>query len=198
MPQKLLTLPLRIGFGAARTALGISTRLAATAIDLVRPGSSPSPTSAPPSSRPTQPPPGPDKRTPAAPERSDPRANGRPEAPPVPRTPPDPPAPITPPAEQPDTPVSSEQAAIKTIDDEDEVVAEFAEPGAEDGAGAAFQVDEPWEGYARMKADAIITRIGEADAAELAILELYEQTHKKRQRVLATAAKRLRSLSPPG
>ncbi len=79
-----------------------------------------------------------------------------------------------------------------------ELVAEFAERGAEDGAGANATVDEPWQGYAQMSADAITARIGDADLAELAVVELYEQTHAKRQTVLEAAERRLRSLSGPG
>jgi hypothetical protein len=48
-----------------------------------------------------------------------------------------------------------------------------------------------------MNANTIIGRIDQASAAELALLELYEQMHKKRQTVLSAAAKRLRALSPP-
>ncbi len=86
----------------------------------------------------------------------------------------------------------------KTVDEEPELVAEFAERGAENGAGANATVDEPWEGYAKMKADAIVARLGEADLAELAVVELYEQTHGKRQTVLRAAERRHRSLTGPG
>jgi hypothetical protein len=219
MTQKLVTLPLRVGFGLARTAVGTSLRLAGSVLGAVRgsgsSGSSDSsdssdsgrsgsatvrkqpsgpgrPASGTAAATPTV------RRTPAAPERSDPRVNGQPESPPVARTAPPPPAPVTPPAEQPDTPLTREQDAIKTVDDSDEVVAEVAEPGAEDGAGAQLDVDEPWKGYAQMKAGRVVERIASLDAAQLAVLELYERTHKKRQSVLNAAAKRLQSLSPPG
>lgn len=213
MTQKLLTLPFRLGFGAARTAfdisaktLDISTTLVETAIGLIRPGgqeteheqatsdqaSSASPSTPAPSETPSRQP-----RTRERRERES-RVNGGPTTPTVP--PPAPtPATVTPPEQQPDTPLTPEQEAIKTIDeaDEAEVVAEFAEPGAEDGAGAQLDVEQPWEGYASMNAGSVIDRLQQADPAQLALVELYEQTHKNRQTVLSAAAKRLRALSPP-
>jgi hypothetical protein len=176
MTQKLLTLPFRLSFGAARTAfdvssktLSVSTKVAATAIELLTPGTSQredSETVRPEAVRRAV------TRPPASRES---RVNGDsagsgPAAPPVPQA-----APVRPP----------------------EVVAQFAEPAAEDGAGAQLDVEEPWDGYAEMNASAIISRIDQSDPAELAVLELYEQTHKKRQTVMSAAAKRLRVLSPP-
>jgi hypothetical protein len=219
MTQKLLTLPFRLGFGAARTAfdisaktLDISTSLVETAIGIIRPGSheterqeetparqetaASAPATA--SPRPTSPP----RQTSETSERENrqraSRVNGQPTTPTFP--PPAPtPATVTPPEQLPNTPLTPQQDAIKTIDeaDEEEIVAEFAEPGAEDGAGAQLQVEEPWEGYALMNAGAVISRLEQADPAQLALVELYEQMHKKRQTVLSAAAKRLRALSPP-
>lgn len=217
MTQKLLTLPFRIGFGAARTAfdisaktLDISTSLVETAIGIIRPGShetehqesTASRASGAATASPTRPP------TPTRPpsesretrdDRSrESRVNGHPTTPTFP--PPAPtPATVTPPDQQPDTPLIPEHDAIKTINetDEEEVVAEFAEPGAEEGAGAQLEVEEPWEGYAAMNAGTVIDRLNQADPAQLALVELYEQTHKNRQTVLSAAAKRLRALSPP-
>src|SRR5205814_1916344 len=37
------------------------------------------------------------------------------------------------------------------VSEEPELVAEFAEPGAEEEAGAEVEIAEPWEGYDRMK-----------------------------------------------
>jgi hypothetical protein len=101
------------------------------------------------------------------------------------------------PDEQPDTPLTREAADAKTIDDTDEVVAEFAESGAEDGAGAQIVFDEPWKGYDAANVEAVTHEIAGADAAELAVIELYEQTHKGRKTVLEAAARRLKELSPP-
>ncbi|HWD65300.1 MAG TPA: hypothetical protein VG405_09005 [Solirubrobacteraceae bacterium] len=218
MTQKLLTLPFRLGFGAARTAfdisaktLDVSTTLARVAIETIRPGHDSGPDTEAPSeprqdatasqtggspeaqSTTSESPESPPKTR--RPRES--RVNGHSAASPTPPPPPAPPTPITPPDEQPDTPLTREQEVVKTLDDEEELVAEFAEPGAEDGAGAQLDIQEPWEGYARMNAGTIVSRIDQAGAAELALVELYEQTHKKRQSVITAAAKRLRALSPP-
>ena len=48
----------------------------------------------------------------------------------------------------------------------------FAEPGAEDGAGAAVHVEEPWKGYGRMTAAEVISRLVEASSEELAAVTL--------------------------
>jgi hypothetical protein len=217
MTQKLLTLPFRLGFGAARTAydisaktLDVSTTLARVAIGTLRPGHDSAPDAAEPSearqdSGPSQTEASeataPTSETRERPEKGrqsrESRVNGHSAAPPPPPAPPAPPTPVIPPDEQPDTPLTHEQEAVKTLEDEEELVAEVAEPGAEDGAGAQLDIQEPWEGYARMNAGTIVSRIDQADPAELALVELYEQTHKKRQTVVTAAAKRLRALSPP-
>jgi hypothetical protein len=207
MTKNLVTLPLRVGFGVARSAVGLSWRLAESALSVVLPGSREepqhatteqprTPTGQTPSES-TSPRSAPVRRTPAAPGQSDPRVNGQPEVPPVARKAPPPATPVTSPDEQADTPLSPTQDAIKTVDDTDELVAEFAEPGAEDGAGAQLVVDEPWEGYGQLKAAAIVERIGTLDPAQLAMLELYERSHRNRQSVVTAAAKRLQALSPP-
>jgi hypothetical protein len=70
-------------------------------------------------------------------------------------------------------------------------VAEFAEPGAEDGAGAEIRVDEPWEGYSRMRAPEIQRELSEAEPAALAAVRLYESTHRGRRSVLEAVDRRL-------
>lgn len=206
MTQKLLTIPFRLGLGAARTAfdvsaktINISTTLVETAIGLVRSPDDGQDTDR----RDTEPTPTPGPTTQTRTQTRPPaqtRVNGQPANGAVAQPgPPPPAAPVTPPQEQPDTPLTPQQDAVKTVADEDEeeVIAEFAEPGAEEGAGAQLDVEEPWEGYAAMNASTVIARIEQADPAQLAVLELYEQTHKKRQTVLSAAAKRLRASSPP-
>jgi hypothetical protein len=71
------------------------------------------------------------------------------------------------------------------IDTEDELVAEFAEAGAEDGAGPEIEVAEPWPGYAKLTASDVIDRLEAASEAERAVVALYERGHKKRKTVLA-------------
>lgn len=62
-----------------------------------------------------------------------------------------------------------------------EVVESFGDP---DDVGAAIEVDEPWPGYAGEPANAIVTRLRNADEATRAVVRLYEQRHKKRATVL--------------
>ena len=101
------------------------------------------------------------------------------------------------PDDLPDTPLTEAEAAAKTVDDSDELVGEFAEAGAEDGAGAALNFEEPWEGYRHQTVDEITGRISELDAAGLAMLELFESAHKGRKTVLEAAERRLTQLSAP-
>jgi len=69
----------------------------------------------------------------------------------------------------------------------------FAEPGAEEGAGAAVHVEEPWANYSQMTADEVIVRLADATPEELAVVALYEGVHRRRKTVLAGASRRLRS-----
>jgi hypothetical protein len=79
------------------------------------------------------------------------------------------------------------------VDEEPVLVAEAAEAGAEDGAGAELHVDAPWDGYDRMTAAGIRDRLTSASAAEAGAVELYESTHKNRRSVMDAAARALRS-----
>ena len=73
------------------------------------------------------------------------------------------------------------------VDEEPVLVAEVAEEGAEDGAGAELHVEPPWEGYERMSAADIRDRLAAASITEAAAVELYESTHKSRRSVLDAA-----------
>ena len=71
------------------------------------------------------------------------------------------------------------------VSEEATFVESFAEPGAEDGAGAEITVEEPWDGYAGMKAPEVIARASGASEVELAAAQLYERAHRKRASVLS-------------
>ena len=77
------------------------------------------------------------------------------------------------------------------MSEEPELVRESAEPGAEDGAGAAITVIEPWAGYGRLNAKDVIDRARTATVAELAAMRLYEARHRARQTVLAAVDRQL-------
>jgi hypothetical protein len=78
------------------------------------------------------------------------------------------------------------------VDEEPVLVAEVAEEGAEDGAGAELHVEPPWDGYDRMTAADIRDRLAAATPAEAAAVELYESTGKTRRSVLDAAQRALR------
>jgi len=72
-----------------------------------------------------------------------------------------------------------------------EVVAEFADAGAADGAGAEVRVDEPWDGYSRLTARDVTAQLATANPATLAVVRLYESSHRNRRTVLAAVDRRL-------
>jgi hypothetical protein len=78
------------------------------------------------------------------------------------------------------------------VDEEVVLVAEVAEEGAEDGAGAELTVEPPWDGYDRMTAADIRGRLAAASAVEAAAVELYESAGKNRRTVIEAATQALR------
>jgi hypothetical protein len=88
-------------------------------------------------------------------------------------------------------------AAEEHVSEEPVPVAEFAEAGAEDGAGAELTIEEPWEGYAQQDSRTIVRELAGASREALAAVELYESTHKRRSSVSAAAERRLKALSGP-
>lgn len=123
-----------------------------------------------------------------------PQPAGRPEPAPTPAPAPEPrvtPAarPPAPPAIALDEPAPPEP--IHTPEPEPEVVAVSADPGAADGPGPSIHVDEPWPGYAGMKAGEITDRLAVADPATLGAVQLYESAHRARRSVLAETQRRL-------
>jgi hypothetical protein len=112
---------------------------------------------------------------PAAPPSSDPAVPARPSPQPRRR----PPAPPPPPPE------------AEHVDEGITPVAEFADPGAEDGAGAEIEVDEPWDGYDRMRAPDIQRALADATPAALGAVRLYESANKGRRSVLEAVDRRL-------
>ena len=83
------------------------------------------------------------------------------------------------------------------VSEEPELVAEFADPGAEEGVGAQPRIAEPWPGYKGMKAADIVDRMTVATREELAAIELYELAGRNRKSVVAAAQRALKRASPP-
>jgi hypothetical protein len=84
------------------------------------------------------------------------------------------------------------------VSEEPELVEEFAEPGAEQGAGAEVHVDPPWEGYERMNVKQVIARLATADPAELAAVQLYEGSTRRRRTILNAVERELRNPNGSG
>src|SRR4051812_49030577 len=97
------------------------------------------------------------------------------DAAPAPAPTPAPPPPPMPP-EEPAPPVT--EPAPPHVSRDARVVAASADPGAEDGPGAAVRIQEPWDGYGRMTASDVIARLADASAEELAAVALYERAHR--------------------
>jgi hypothetical protein len=95
-------------------------------------------------------------------------------------------------APPPPTPEPPEPPEPPHVSEEPELVAEFAEPGAEEEAGAEVEIAEPWEGYDRMKAAEIEQRLADASDELVAVVRLYESAGRKRQTVLQAAERKLR------
>jgi hypothetical protein len=70
------------------------------------------------------------------------------------------------------------------VEPEVELVAEIADAEAPDSPGPQLHVDEPWEGYRRMKVAEIVARLEGQTPEVLAAVELYESTHRHRAGVL--------------
>ncbi|HEX2160535.1 MAG TPA: hypothetical protein VHF88_01795 [Thermoleophilaceae bacterium] len=108
-------------------------------------------------------------------------------------TPPPPVEPVA--ASGPAVPAVPPTAGAKQVDDDPVPVAEFAEPGAADGAGAEVSIDPPWDGYDGLTAAQIKQRLKDADSEVVATVALYEGLGRKRRSVLDAADRRLRALS---
>ncbi len=87
-----------------------------------------------------------------------------------------------------DAPVQTEPVHV---DEGAELVEEIAEAGAENGAGAQVRVAEPWDGYDLLRAADVIEGLGQATSEELAAIELYELSSRKRQTVIEAAQREL-------
>jgi hypothetical protein len=114
-----------------------------------------------------------------------------PPAPPAAQTPPAPvgPAPVVVDFDAPPGPLPGEPEP--PVETPTELVAEVADAGAQDGAGAQVHVDEPWEGYGEMTADEIAGRLETATPEELAVVAMYEHLNRGRPTVVEAAERAL-------
>jgi hypothetical protein len=199
MVGELITLPLRVGVRATSLALRgteeVATRAFAVAMKaaaVVRPAppeQAPSPEERRPS--PSQP-------TPAFSEK--PRPEPRPRKSELRKDSPraEPPARVDPTPPSVDAPSPDPEPEPVHVSEEPTLVEEFAEPGAEDGAGPEVTIDEPWDGYAHTNAKDVIARLDQATQAELAAIALYESANQRRQSVLSAVERQLELVSRGG
>jgi hypothetical protein len=222
MDGAIITLPLRVSVGGARIQLRTvagatgcaaklgarasvaATRAATRVSDTVKwggPGPRFEPSAEPATPEPAAPAVSDRRTAPSVPRRSPERSvNGdltEPPRTPAPRAPDISPLPEPepPPLPEPEPPAAAEPDHVS---EEPELIQEVAEPGAEDGAGAAVTVSEPWPGYARMTAKQVIERLADATPAQLAAVQLYESIHRDRQTVRAAAERNLKSKTGRG
>jgi hypothetical protein len=128
----------------------------------------------------------------AAPREADAAPPGPTVEPPrPPATPPPPPTSEAPPEPE------AEAAEPAHVDEGATLVGEFAEPGAEDGAGAELELSEPWEGYDEMQVDELLPRLGDASSETLAAVVLYERSTRDRAAVVDEAELQLRRRNAP-
>ena len=71
------------------------------------------------------------------------------------------------------------------------LVAESADAGAQDGAGAQIRVGEPWEGYGKLTAKEVNDRLATATPESLAVARLYESANRNRVTVIREIDRRL-------
>jgi diacylglycerol O-acyltransferase / wax synthase len=89
------------------------------------------------------------------------------------------------------TDTGQEEPEPEHVDAGVELVAESAERGAEDGAGPQLHVEEPWPNYDRLHAGEIVNRLRASSDAELAVVRLYEESHRRRRDVLEATDREL-------
>ena len=77
------------------------------------------------------------------------------------------------------------------VDREATLVRESADPDAAGHVGAQVHIEEPWEGYADMRAVDIVERLDDASPEMLAVVRLYEQANRDRVTVLDAIDRRL-------
>jgi hypothetical protein len=186
LPITIVRVPLELGFGAAKEAVKFAHGLVAGGEEQVEEKPRPAP---PPRRRRTSSRSGAKSGNGRARSGTATRRSSRPAEEAMKAAPPiDEPAPAAP---APPEPVASPPATEEPthIDEEPELVAETAETGAEDGAGAEVDVDEPWPGYDEMTAPDIEERLQAEGPEAAAAVSLYEASHKGRASILEAASR---------
>ena len=187
LPITIVRVPLELGFGAAKEAVKFAHGLVAGGEEQVeeKPRPAPPPRRRRTSSRSAAKSGNGRARTGTAASRRSrrPAEEAMKAAPPI-----DEPAPAAPAPPEPVTsPPGTEEPTH--VSEEPELVAETAETGAEDGAGAEVDVAEPWPGYDEMTARDIEDRLQAEGPEAAAAVSLYEASHKGRASILEAASR---------
>lgn len=77
------------------------------------------------------------------------------------------------------------------VSEEPVLVAESADVEIADGIHTDLHVQEPWDGYRQATAGEIIEELERCNPAQLAVVRLYESTHRARKTVLEAADREL-------
>ena len=183
--RSIATLPLRLTLRVAGTALAPLGGVAGRAVELVeglfeRNGHAPAEASEPAAPAPVTA----DPATPATPDADAAAAVERPtpvEAPDIGVVEAAGSGPV--PATEVDEPVH--------VSEEPVLVAESADVGAAEGVTTDLRVEEPWKGYAASTAQEVIAALEDASPAQIAVVQLYESTHRARKTVIEAAERQL-------
>jgi len=76
------------------------------------------------------------------------------------------------------------------VDEEAVLVSESADEGAEEGAGAAIHIQEPWSGYRLMRARDVVDRLPAVPDEVLSLVLLYEAKPGRSRSTVLQAAER--------
>ena len=162
---------LRVAFWPARATVRLLTIVLEDALDTLQTRPAPVP------SEPSESPLGPLEPLPSE-EASTPAPPWREPADVAPPAPPLEPPPVVP-------------SVAETPEPETVLVAESADPGAEEGAGAELRIDTPWPRYSRMTAPAVVDRLVAEPDSVVALVLLYERSHRNRRTVVEAAEREL-------
>ena len=88
---------------------------------------------------------------------------------------------------------ASEVDEPEHVSEEAVLVAESADVEIADGIHTDLNVAEPWKGYKKSNAQEVIESLATCNTAQLAIVRLYESTHRARKTVLEAADRELAS-----
>jgi hypothetical protein len=194
LPITIVRVPIELGFGAAKEAVKFAHGLVGGGEEPVAEKPRPAP---PPRRRRTS-----SRRSgngrartaakPTPPPATEAPAPAKPATEPVPEPPAAEP-PVVEPAPEPTVtqpaPEPTVTEAPSHVSEEPELVAEVAETGAEEGAGAEVVVDEPWPGYDQMTAADIEDRLVTESPETAAAVSLYEASRKGRASILEAASR---------